>query len=79
VFSSAEREETFARDINTDVAVGFILRVTVQSDSGAFSNLDEAEWSEVVEQFRKDEPPFKQGSGFANNSGFEATSLQKKA
>jgi len=71
-------EETFARDINTDVAVGFILRVTVQSDSGAFSNLDEVEWSEVVEQFRKDEPPFKQGSGFANNSGFEAIIPPKK-
>lgn len=62
--------ETFGRDINTDSAVGVILRVATQSDSGQFSDLDKVEVSEVVEQFRKDEPPFKEGSGFVNNSGF---------
>jgi hypothetical protein len=63
-------EENFFRDINSDTAVGVILRVEINSDSGAFTDLDKVETSEVVEQFRKDEPPFKEGSGFANNSGF---------
>ena len=63
-------EATFGRDINSDTAVGLIVVVTLKSDSGTFGHLDQVEIAEVVEQFRKDEPPFKQGSGFANNSDF---------
>lgn len=63
-------EETFFKDLNSSTAVGIIVKVALKSDSGKFEDLDKIEMSEVVEQFRKDEPPFKQGSGFANNSGY---------
>ena len=64
--------ETFGRDIDSDTTVGVIVRVVIQSDSGNVSDLDKVEMSEVVEQFRKDQPPFKDGSGFVNNSEFHA-------
>ncbi len=50
---------------------GLVVKVALGSDSGNFSDLDKILMSEVVEQFRKDQPPFKDGSGFVNNSGFQ--------
>ena len=64
-------EETFGRDINSDSAVGLIVRIAIKSDSGRFDDLDEVDMSEVVEQFHKDQPPFKDGSGFANTSPYQ--------
>jgi hypothetical protein len=65
-------EETFFQDLNTPTAVGMIVKDTVKSDSGKFDDLDQVEISEVVEQFRKDEPPFNDGSGFVKQSDYMA-------
>ncbi len=63
---------TLGLDVNDETAVGIIVRVAIQSDSGRFGDLDQIAMSEVVEQFRKDQPPFNEGSGFANTSGFQS-------
>jgi peptidoglycan hydrolase-like protein with peptidoglycan-binding domain len=60
----------FARDVFDQTGAGMIVKVIVESDSGVFEDLDKVETSELVEQFQKTEPPFHQGSGFINNSGF---------
>ena len=61
---------TFHKDINDDISVGMIVKDTLESDSGRFEALDKVEWSEVVESFRRSDPPFHEGSGFINNSGY---------
>jgi hypothetical protein len=49
-----------------------IVIETLESDSGASSHLDQVEWSELVEQFVRDDPPFGVGSGRINKSGYIA-------
>ena len=60
----------FFRDINDSTAVGMIVSDTLDSDSGNPAHLDKVEWSELVEAFARSDPPFHQGSGFVNNSGY---------
>ena len=59
----------FFRDINAGQA-GMIVAETLDSDSGRFADLDQVQWSEVVEPLTRNEPPFNQGSGIINNSAF---------
>jgi peptidoglycan hydrolase-like protein with peptidoglycan-binding domain len=61
---------TFFRDINDSFAAGMIVADSLESDSNNFADLDEVEWSEVVERFSRSDPPFHDGSGFVNNSGY---------
>jgi hypothetical protein len=60
-------------DINRQglgVGVGIRVLEDWDSDSGTFGDLGAVFLSEIVEQIPKTEPPFKQGSGFVNNSGY---------
>ena len=63
---------TFARDVNGVVEhidkVGMIVRVTMDSDSNNFSDLDHVQVSELIETFGRDMPPFKDAP--QNPSGY---------
>jgi hypothetical protein len=58
-------------DVFTDISAGAIVHETLESDSGVFDDLDKGEWSEVVEMLQRPSPPWPQGSGIVNNSGFK--------
>jgi peptidoglycan hydrolase-like protein with peptidoglycan-binding domain len=57
-------------DVDDLSGVGMIVKETIQSDSGVVAHLDQVEWSELVDPIIRNEPPFGQGSGFVNNSGY---------
>jgi peptidoglycan hydrolase-like protein with peptidoglycan-binding domain len=63
---------TPAIDVDDIGGVGMIVKETIESDSGLVAHLDQTEWSELVDPIVRNEPPFGQGSGFVNNSGYLA-------
>jgi peptidoglycan hydrolase-like protein with peptidoglycan-binding domain len=62
---------TFAKDVFTDTAAGMWVVVGINSDSGRLEDLDEIEFSEIVEQLARNSPPFTVGSGIVNNSEYQ--------
>jgi len=60
----------FHKDHFDNSGAGMIVKETLESDSSRFADLDRVEMSEAVESFRKDEPPFHEGSGFVKNSKY---------
>jgi hypothetical protein len=63
--------DTFAADLDTTTKVGVVVQDGWDSDSGTFSDLDQAEDSEVVEYDAPTHPPYS-GAGGAHNSGYQA-------
>jgi peptidoglycan hydrolase-like protein with peptidoglycan-binding domain len=65
------RIDRVARDVFDQSGAGMQVVEKIESDSPDFQDMDRVEVSELVEAFKRDDPPFQSGSGFVNNSGFQ--------
>lgn len=55
--------------VKEGVSIGAIVRMLFESDSGKRSDLDMVQGSEIVDEIRHSEPPFKRGSGIFTGAG----------